>query len=142
MNAHPPKQPAQSEANTHTSRQRLALIPLQASRFGRICLGFIVLGFMAFLGLVVWASLTGAFTKEFAYIVALPWGKVAMADLYLGFAIFTWVILSTAPTRCAALMWTIGLFCLGNLISLAYLLYLVHQQRPASPKTPNPTKNA
>lgn len=129
MNTHsPPPADAQSEAAKHASNQSLILIPLVDSFFGRVCLVWIVLGFIGFLGLVIWASITGAFATEFAYIVALPWGKVAIADLYIGFALFTWVILSTAPNRLTAILWIICLFCLGNLVSLAYLLYLTHRQ--------------
>jgi hypothetical protein len=79
---------------------------------------------LAFAGLIVWASIVGKLPSEFDAILNFPWGKVAIVDLYLGFVVFAWVIWVTAPNHKTAILFILLLFCLGNLVSLVYLLVI------------------
>ena len=39
---------------------------------------------ISFVGLLVWASRAGAFVEEMALLASVPWGLVAIMDVYLG----------------------------------------------------------
>ena len=65
--------------------------------------------------LCVWAALNGDFTGTFASVWALPWGKVAMVDLYLGFALAGIVIFAVEKLPIALPIF-IATVLLGNLV--------------------------
>ena len=57
------------------------------------------------------------------YLIADPWGVVTLLDLGVGLLfIAVWLALvEPSPWRAAA--WILALFLLGNVVTLAYLLY-------------------
>ena len=77
---------------------------------------------ISFVGLLVWASQAGAFVEEMALLASVPWGLVAIMDVYLGlFLVAIWIgyrerdLLKTAA-------WVVSLACLGNAITCLYIL--------------------
>ncbi len=88
---------------------------------------FLLLLTILFAGAIIWASVNGKLSDEFSYILSLPWGLVAIADLYIGFLLFCLFIWVTIPCKKKACLWILALFCLGNLASLLYLLFGLHQ---------------
>lgn len=76
---------------------------------------------IAFTGLIGWASVRGDFGAEFAAITAMPWGRVSLADLYLGFVLYglaVWVVEHDLKTR---LFWALPIIFLGNAWSLIWV---------------------
>lgn len=86
------------------------------------------INWLLFIGILVFATALGAafmygeFWVEGAAIVALPWGKIMLFDLYLGFALFALLIFYIEKSWLKAVLWTSSLFVLGNIVALAFVL--------------------
>jgi hypothetical protein len=79
-------------------------------------------GSASLLALIARAVAQGRFWQEGGELFALAWGRVTLADLYLGFTLFScWVIFREKSTAralvCVALTMT-----LGNAFTAAYAL--------------------
>jgi hypothetical protein len=77
---------------------------------------------VAFTAMIGWASLRGDFGAEFAAITAMPWGRVSLADLYLGFGLYAaavWLVEDKLTTK---LMWALPILVLGNAWSLIWVV--------------------
>lgn len=70
----------------------------------------------------IWAFGAGHFLSEFSQISALPWGKVSLIDLYLGFVIFA-VIFFYMEKLPIALVLTLLMMTLGNWVPAFWLAY-------------------
>lgn len=84
----------------------------------RIAVVFIAILFTALIG---WASVRGDFGAEFAAITAMPWGRVSLVDLYIGFALyaaFVWYVEDKLSTK---LLWALPVIVLGNAWSLIWV---------------------
>ncbi len=82
--------------------------------------GILILLGAGFLGACVWAYLSGDFAAEFAAITGLPWGKISLADLYLGFLVIAVVIFFLEPLW-ISLPVIIVMMLLGNWVSAFWL---------------------
>jgi hypothetical protein len=69
---------------------------------------------IAFTALIVWASFRGDIGAEFAMISSLPWGKVSLTDLYLGFALYAAAVWLVEDKMSVRLLWALPVFVLGN----------------------------
>lgn len=81
----------------------------------------------ALLAVVLWASFTGGathggFMDQFGVVTTLPWGIAALADLYVGFVLFSIVIALVERTWVSALLWIAPLFVLGNFWAAFWLV--------------------
>lgn len=74
------------------------------------------------LATIVYGLVSGDFGGEGSELLALPWGRVTLVDLYVGLAIFgIWV--AVRETRWPARFgWWVALLALGNLAAAAYLM--------------------
>jgi hypothetical protein len=82
-----------------------------------LCLSLAII----FTALIGWASVRGDFGAEFAAITAMPWGRISLIDLYLGFLLFgfaVWVVEKDLKTR---LVWALPVLVLGNAWSLVWV---------------------
>lgn len=75
---------------------------------------------LALLGLVLWAAfalqdLHGSFFDQLAVVTTLPWGTTALADLYVGFALFATLVFLTERSWLVAALWAAPVFVLGNI---------------------------
>ena len=77
---------------------------------------------IAFLGLCIQAGLAGDFMGEFSQIADLPWGRVSLADLYLGFLMLAVFIALTDKPRISIPV-ILALFVLGNVIAAFWLAW-------------------
>ena len=68
----------------------------------------------------LYAYLTGDFLGEFQMVLEMPWGQVALFDLYLGFFLFAIIILAFEPII-IGLQVVILLFVFGNWIAAFWL---------------------
>lgn len=85
----------------------------------------------------VWAGMNGHFLNEFGIVGGLAWGKVSLADLYIGFALLAVPIALTENVKLSAPI-IIALFLLGNIVGAFWLAWrlpklvrLLKQDRPA-----------
>jgi hypothetical protein len=76
---------------------------------------------IAFTALIVWASFRGDIMAEFEAISSMPWGKVSLTDLYLGFVFYAgavWLVEEKMSTR---LLWALPIIVLGNAWALMWV---------------------
>lgn len=82
--------------------------------------GLILLLGIAFIAACVWAGTSGNLMAEFGEISALPWGKVSLADLYLGFFLIAVIIFIFEPLRISLPVVAL-LFVFGNWVAAFWL---------------------
>ena len=79
--------------------------------------------------LIAWALIDGQFGPEGSVLFALVWGKVTLADLYTGFALFSgWVIFREQHVS-RALIFVVLVMTLGNLFTCVYVLAALLRSR-------------
>ena len=86
---------------------------------------------LALAGLIVWAitqsgsyangGLHGDLWQQGGVILGLPWGQVAMADLYVGFVLFAIIIGFAERNWVSAAFWIAPIFLLGNVWCAVWL---------------------
>ncbi len=76
----------------------------------------------ALAGLIVWAATRAAISEDAATMTDLPWGVVALADLYLGLLfVGIWIGFRERGTV-PILLWLAALVILGNVATAAYVV--------------------
>lgn len=86
-----------------------------------------LLGLALLTGSVIHAVDNGKLITEFRTIAALPWGMVTFIDIYVGFTLFSLWIFWRESHVSTALVWTILVFMLGNIVSCIYLFIALYQ---------------
>lgn len=92
----------------------------------------IVLAALAALGMVVLigrALAEGSFWQEGSVLFALVWGKVTLADLYVGFALFSGWVIFREKHLATALAFVVLVLTLGNAFTAAYVLVALLRSR-------------
>jgi Protein of unknown function (DUF1475) len=79
------------------------------------------LGAAALIVLIVQALVYGRFGDEGSILFALLWGRVTLADLYAGFALFSGWVLFRERSKARAVSWIALVLCLGNAFTLVYV---------------------
>jgi|GEM_PF-3017563 len=86
-----------------------------------------------FIGMSIWVSVTGAgLSAELANILdaaKAPGVKMVLADLYIGFLILAGWIVYRDGASFKALILIISMLCLGNIVPLLYILWLLIRSR-------------
>lgn len=92
---------------------------------GKIAFMKWTIGLLSFglLLLIFWALLDGNFFLEGGQLLRSKWGLVALADLYLGFFLFSLFIFWIEEKRVTAAIVTALLFVLGNWVAGIWLVY-------------------
>jgi len=81
----------------------------------------------ALLVLILWAAfiggdLHGSFLDQFGVVTTLPWGIGALADLYIGFALFAVIVFLAERSWLNALLWALPIFVVGNIWTAVWLV--------------------
>lgn len=76
----------------------------------------------AFTALLIWATVRGDFMAEGAALITMPWGRVSLADLYLGFLLYVLAVWVIEPTMKGRLFWALPVFILGNVWSALWVV--------------------
>lgn len=84
-------------------------------RFFSAC-AFIILALLS-----IWANLKMSIFEEVRTAPELRWGFQAIADLYIGFCIFSSIYFKFEKQRFRAILWMLATFIFGNLASSVYL---------------------
>lgn len=88
----------------------------------RVAMGLAGLGAVVMAVLIGDALVEGQFRPEGSVLVALAWGKVTLADLYVGFFLFAaWVLFRERHTA-RALGFVLLVLTLGNFFTCLYVL--------------------
>ncbi|MCY4220645.1 MAG: DUF1475 family protein [Thiotrichales bacterium] len=73
-------------------------------------------------GALVHGVTGGDFFEEGALLLALAWGRVALIDVYAGFALFAAWVLFREPHAVVAGAWIVALCLLGNVVAGCYVV--------------------
>lgn len=87
------------------------------------------LGTLAMGVLIGRALINGSFWQEGSVLVALAWGKVTLADLYVGFALFSGWVISRERRLGSALVFVALVMTLGNAFTCVYVLTALVRSR-------------
>jgi heme/copper-type cytochrome/quinol oxidase subunit 3 len=94
-------------------------LPTLLAAFGASCLT----------ALIAYALTHGPFLPEANALFALPWGKVTLTDLYLGFALFSaWVVFREKRIG-RSLAFVVLTLTLGNAFTCAYVAIALYRSR-------------
>ena len=83
-----------------------------------------------FAGLLFIASFIGAYQAVgwggFDAVLAEPWGLVTIADFMLGGVCFALIIFTLESDWRVALIWSLPLFVLSNLVTVVWIIFRFH----------------
>jgi hypothetical protein len=74
------------------------------------------------LALITRAVVAGGFCQEATALAALSWGKVTLADLYVGFALFSGWVMFREASALRAVAFVVLVMTLGNAFAAVYVL--------------------
>jgi len=93
---------------------------------GKIVAG---LGALAMVAVLVYGFVVGDFTGEGSRLLAMPWGRVSLVDLYVGFVLFScWILFRDGLTPRSA-VWIAAVMILGSLAICLYVLAALRSSR-------------
>jgi hypothetical protein len=74
---------------------------------------------LALLGLMVWAGfafadLHGDLIQQFGVILSLPWGVTTLADLFVGYLLFSVLVYLVEKAWWTTALWAVPIFLFGN----------------------------
>lgn len=96
----------------------------------QVLLGITLAGFV---GIIVWAANSSPFLAACSSIWAEPWGRVMLADLYIGFALFAAWIGWRERSWLRGGLWFAAICVLGNAVALVYLLWALYRNLAFNP---------
>lgn len=100
----------------------------------RVAMGLAAVATVAMFALIGRAIAAGAFWEEGGVLLALLWGKVTLADLYVGFTLFSgWLLFREASAWRAAIMVAL-VMTLGNAFSALYVLVALARSHGSWPR--------
>lgn len=73
-------------------------------------------------GFLTLAILRGDFNAETSAMAAMPWGQMALVDLYTGFVLFALFVIWQEKHLYFACLWIGLILLLGNIVSIIYLI--------------------
>jgi len=78
---------------------------------------------------IVHGLVAGDIWTEGRALLGMPWGRVTLADLYVGFALFATWIAARERSRLRAGAWIVAVLALGNFAACVYLFLAVRASR-------------
>lgn len=79
-------------------------------------------GLLAMTAVLIIGFTVGNFSSEGAKLLAMPWGRISVVDLYVGFALFSIWIVYREKTWLPSLIWVILMMVLGFWAGALYTL--------------------
>jgi len=87
------------------------------------------LGALAMVVILVYGFVVGDFAGEGSRLLVMPWGRVSLVDLYVGFVLFScWILFREGVTPRSA-MWIAAVMVLGSLAISLYVLVALRSSR-------------
>ena len=84
-------------------------------------------GLLLMSSFVMYATFNGDFFSEGAILMSMPWGIVSLVDIYLGLIIFCFWVCWRENNKNVALLWSVSILLLGNMISCLYILKAAYE---------------
>jgi len=86
-------------------------------------------GAAAMLAVIGRAMMQGSFSAEGGELMAMPWGVVTLADVYVGLALFSGWVSWRERSRASAAAWIVAFVLAGNLATCSYVVKAVLESR-------------
>ncbi len=87
------------------------------------------LGALAMVAILVHGFVGGDFAAEGGQLLAMPWGRVSLVDLYVGFVLFSCWIVYRDGFSLASILWIAAVMVLGSLAICLYVLVTLQRSR-------------
>ncbi|MFC2099597.1 DUF1475 family protein [Candidatus Bipolaricaulota bacterium] len=87
------------------------------------------LGALAMVAVLIYGFVEGDFAGEGRRLLAMPWGKVSLVDLYVGFVLFACWILFRDGITLPSVVWIAAVMILGSLAICLYVLAALRSSR-------------
>ena len=87
---------------------------------------FAALGLLVMAGVIVY-GFAATQPGDVELLFALPWGRVSLVDLYIGFLLFIGWIAYREPTWPRIAIWSVLMLTLGNLAACLYVILAARQ---------------
>jgi hypothetical protein len=81
-----------------------------------------VLGILVMASILIYGFTVGDFSREGQVLLSMPWGIVALVDVYVGFLLFAGWIVYRERSALRSIVWVVLLLILGNLVASLYVL--------------------
>ncbi len=78
---------------------------------------------------LVFGFVSGDFGREVRALAGMPWGIVAMIDVYIGLLFFSAWMIFREQSRLKGALWFIAFLGLGNLATAVYLIKALNEAR-------------
>ena len=88
-----------------------------------------VLGAIAMMGIITYGFIGGDFAAEGRQLLGMPWGRVSLVDLYVGFVLFSCWIVYRDGFSLASTLWIAAVMVLGSLSICVYVLVALQRSR-------------
>ena len=95
----------------------------------RIALALAIVGCLFMSSCVTYGFIAGDGWNELVKLWNLPWGKVSLADVYVGFALFLGWVIYREQSLVKSLIWIILVLTLGNAITCLYAAIALYQAK-------------
>jgi hypothetical protein len=86
-----------------------------------------VLGAALMFCTITYGFVMGDFDREGGILLGMPWGRVSLIDVYVGFAVFSAWIIYREKSWTRSLAWIALMAVLGNLTSCTYVFLALRQ---------------
>ena len=87
------------------------------------------IGLLAMTGILIYGFTIGDFTQDGGEIIANPWGKVSLVDLYVGFILFSAWIIFREKYLLISIIWVILMMILGFFTASLYILIHLYRSK-------------
>lgn len=87
------------------------------------------LGVVAMVVVLAHGFIAGDFADEGSRLLAMPWGRVSLVDLYVGFVLFSCWILYRDGFTLVAILWVVAVMVLGSLAICLYVLVALQRSK-------------
>lgn len=64
----------------------------------------------------------GDFFADGRIMLSLPWGRLSLLDVYVGFLLFSGWVLFREPSTPRAFLWIVAILLLGNVLAALYAI--------------------
>ncbi len=87
------------------------------------------LGAIAMMVVLAHGFIGGDFATEGRQLLRMPWGRVSLVDLYVGFVLFSCWIVYRDGFSFASILWIAAVMMLGSLAICLYVLVTLQRSR-------------
>jgi len=86
-----------------------------------------LIGLLAMGGILIYGFTVGDFSGEGRVLLSMPWGRVSLVDVYVGFTLFSGWIVYREKSLVRSAPWIIFIVVLGSFTASLYVLIALYR---------------